>query len=286
MEWRRTRRRPFMRGALDTMITRPALWLLFLVMLGACGDDKNTLQPSIPTSVAAFDEIVRTAPVGRPLPDLRVRVSDAAGNEAPGVEVTWTVVDGGGTISPSTSITGSDGTAAAEFTLGPAEGEQRAQASVAGLAGSPVVFTAAAIPPIEVNLGVLSGGNNVPERFGSDLWVHGSYAYTGTWGAFPRSTNFGDVLKIWSLGPSGAPTLVDSVKVADISTVSDVQVSEDGQLLVFSAEFDPEGGVYLYSLADPAHPAFRDRVVVPGGVHTATLAEIGGGRYVFAARNP
>src|SRR3954470_13998664 len=117
MEWRRTRRRLFTRGTLDTMITRRAPWPLFLVLLGACGDDKNGLQPLIPTSVAAFDEIVRTAPVGRPLPDLRVRVTDAGGNEAPGVEVSWTVVDGGGTISPSTSITGSDGTAAAEFTL-------------------------------------------------------------------------------------------------------------------------------------------------------------------------
>src|SRR3954469_7686557 len=286
MEWRRTRREPCTRGTLDTMSTRRAFWLLSLLLLGACGDDKNTLQPLVPASVAAFDQIVRTAPVGRPLPDLRVRVSDAAGNEAPGVEVTWTVLEGGGTISPSTSITGTDGTAAAEFTLGAAEGEQRAQASVAGLAGSPVVFTAAAIPPIEVNLGVLSGGNNVPERYGSDLWVHGSYAYTGTWGAFPRSTNEGDVLKIWSLGTSGAPSLVDSIKTTGIATVSDVQVSEDGQVLAFSAEFDPDGGVYLYSLADPAHPTFLDRVVVSGGVHTATLAEIAGSRYVFAARNP
>jgi hypothetical protein len=65
-----------------------------------------------------------------------------------------------------------------------------------------------------------------------------------------------------------------------------VQVSEDGQLLVFSAEYDPEGGVYLYSLADPADPVFLDRVQVPGGVHTATVADIGSSRFVFAARNP
>ncbi|MGH7430168.1 MAG: LVIVD repeat-containing protein, partial [Candidatus Methylomirabilaceae bacterium] len=26
-----------------------------------------------------------------------------------------------------------------------------------------------------------AGGNNVPERYGSDLWVAGGYAYTGTW---------------------------------------------------------------------------------------------------------
>jgi hypothetical protein len=133
---------------------------------------------------------------------------------------------------------------------------------------------------------VLSGGNNVPERYTSDLWVHGTYAYTGTWGAFPRSSNEGDVLKVWSLSASGAPSLIDSIKISGISTVSDVQVSEDGQLLMFSTEFDPGGGVYLYSLADPARPLFLDSALVAGGVHTATLAEISGSRYAFAARNP
>ena len=32
---------------------------------------------------------------------------------------------------------------------------------------------------------VLSGGNNVPDRYSSDLWVYGSWAYTGTWGRAP-----------------------------------------------------------------------------------------------------
>jgi hypothetical protein len=176
--------------------------------------------------------------------------------------------------------------ASAQFTLGSTVGDQHAQAAVAGLTGSPVVFTATGTVPSNVTLQVLSGGNNVPERYTSDLWVHGSYAYTGTWGGFPRSSEFGDVLKVWSLSASGAPSIVDSIKTSGISTVSDVQVSEDGQVLLFSTEFDPEGGVYLYSLADPAHPVFLDRALVAGGVHTATLAEISGGRYAFAARNP
>jgi hypothetical protein len=141
-------------------------------------------------------------------------------------------------------------------------------------------------PAPNVTLTVASGGNNVPERYSSDLWVHGNYAYTGTWGAFPRDTSAGDVLKVWSLSTSGAPSLIDSIKTADISTVSDVQVSDDGTLMAFSAEFDPYGGVYLYSLADPAHPGFLDSAIVSGGVHTVTLADINGGRYAFAARNP
>jgi hypothetical protein len=141
-------------------------------------------------------------------------------------------------------------------------------------------------PPPAVTLTVVSGGNNVPERYSSDLWVTGTYAYTGTWGIQPRGTNAGDVLKIWSLDGSGAPTLVDSITTSGISNVSDVQVSQDGTLLTYSAEFDPDGGVYLYSLADPAHPVFLDRAVIPDGVHTVTLADIAGGRYAFAAKNP
>jgi hypothetical protein len=141
-------------------------------------------------------------------------------------------------------------------------------------------------PPPNIALTVVSGGNNVPERYSSDLWVQGNYAYTGTWGVFPRDTSEGDVLNIWSLSSTGAPTLIDSVKTSGIANVSDVQVSGDGALLAYSAEFDPGGGVYLYSLADPAHPSFLDSTIVTDGVHTVTLADIAGGRYAFAAKNP
>jgi hypothetical protein len=55
---------------------------------------------------------------------------------------------------------------------------------------------------------------------------------------------------------------------------------------MFTTEYDPDGGLYLYSLADPAHPVFLARMLAAGGLHTATLAEINGRRYAFAARNP
>jgi hypothetical protein len=131
-----------------------------------------------------------------------------------------------------------------------------------------------------------AGGDNVTDRFSSDLWVHGAWAYTGTWGGAPRNGNRGDVVKIWSLDAAGAPTLVDSLKVPAINTVSDVQVSDDGALLVFSAERGTNAGLYVYDLTDPRTPTFRDSVLVADGLHTATLADIDGHRYVFAARNP
>ena len=141
-------------------------------------------------------------------------------------------------------------------------------------------------PPGDFSLGTLAGGNNVPDRYSSDLWVHGKYAYTGTWGHGTRNGNVGDLVYIWSLNAGGAPTRVGSVGVMGINTVSDVEVSADGSVLLFSGEGGPNGGIYLYDLTDPVHPAFLDSALADGGVHTATFGEIGGRRYVFAARNP
>jgi len=141
-------------------------------------------------------------------------------------------------------------------------------------------------PPPGAAFTVLSGGNNVPERFSSDLWVHGSRAYSGTWGGAPRNGVRGNVLKIWQLDTRGIPTLVDSIKIPNVSNVSDVQVSDDGSVLVFSTELGTNAGLYVYGLTDPHHPTFLDSALVLDGIHTATVADINGGRYVFAARNP
>lgn len=133
---------------------------------------------------------------------------------------------------------------------------------------------------------VLAGGNNVSDRYSSDLWVHGTFAYTGTWGGSFRNGNPGNVVNIWSLGAGGAPTLVDSLVVDGIGTVSDVQVSDDGQVLVFGAEKGEHAGLFVYDLTDPRRPVFLDSAMVETGIHTATIADIAGRRYVFAARNP
>ena len=101
----------------------------------------------------------------------------------------------------------------------------------------------------------VAGGGNVNERYSSDLWVNGQYAYTGTWGSTPRAGVFGNAIKIWRLGTTGAPTLADSVIIVGIQTVSDVKGSDDGKLLVVSAEKGASAGLYLFSLASSGiHP--------------------------------
>lgn len=132
---------------------------------------------------------------------------------------------------------------------------------------------------------IAGGGTNVLDRFGSDQWVYGNYAYSGTWGS--RSGQPGNAVKIWSLSATGAPTLSDSIIQTGIGTVSDLEVTDDGTMLMFSAEGGgANNGLYFYSLTNPGHPTFITSYSVPSGVHTATFATIGGRRYVFAAKDP
>jgi hypothetical protein len=133
---------------------------------------------------------------------------------------------------------------------------------------------------------VLGGGNNVPERYGSDLAVANGYAYTGTWGSFRTPGTVGNAVKIWRLDGSGAPALVDSIVTAGIGTVSDTKVSPDGKLLMFSAERGPNAGFWFYSLQDPAKPMYAGNYLVGSGVHTAKFATIGGRLYAFGAEDP
>src|SRR5688572_13675544 len=102
----------------NMLIRRVSSGLLWLGLAGC--SEGNDLQPLIPALVERFDGDGQSADVGSLLPhSLRVRVIDAAGNEAPSVTVSWSVLQGGGTIAPTSSTTGQDGIASADFILGP-----------------------------------------------------------------------------------------------------------------------------------------------------------------------
>jgi hypothetical protein len=131
----------------------------------------------------------------------------------------------------------------------------------------------------------VAGGNNVPERFGSDLWVRGGYAYTGTW--YNRGGPvLGNVIKVWALSSTGAPTLADSIVIEGIAAVTDLETSDDGKLLMAGAEGVTGQGLYWYRLNPPSKPELVARVQVANGIHTASFARINGRLYAFAARNP
>lgn len=129
----------------------------------------------------------------------------------------------------------------------------------------------------------------VPERFTAEVWARGSTAYTTTWGErlFGGVSSPGNAIKIWDVA-GDKPVLVDSVIVPDAETIGDVQVSDDGSLLMVPTEHEP-GSIVVFSLADPRRPQLLSRFSSANtapGVHTAELQRVNGKLYAFLSVDP
>lgn len=128
------------------------------------------------------------------------------------------------------------------------------------------------------------GRGVVADRFTSDLWVAGDWAYTGTWGARGEGevVAFGDALNVWDISDPTAPRLTATLTV-DARTVNDVKVSADGALAVLTHEGSADGldGVTLLDLADPGQPAILARYTdgLETGVHNVWID----GDYLYIA---
>ena len=96
-----------------------------------------------PDSLAGASPLNRAGRRGLEVSEpLVVRVADRYGNPVEGARVTWAITTGEGRLSAAETPTGSDGTAAVTWELGERIGVQKATASIAGVTGSPVTFTA------------------------------------------------------------------------------------------------------------------------------------------------
>ena len=142
-----------------------------------------------------------------------------------------------------------------------------------GCAASPSQISASG------NLPVLGLGC-IPDRYTSELWVHNGWGYTGTWST--RKGSAGNVLYVWNVS-GDTPALRDSVVVSEAGTLGDVQVSDDGKILVVATE-GGRGSIVVYDLADPAKPreiARHSSSNTQSGVHTADLARVNGKLHAF-----
>jgi hypothetical protein len=129
----------------------------FAVLLSAvsvqCGGEKigPPPTPSVIEKAGGDDQV---APINDPLPaPLVVVVTDEAGDPVEGVSVQWDAHDAGD-VSPKVVETDADGRASSIRMLGATPGQQVTSASVAGLQGSPVNFTATAIDGLTPTLAV------------------------------------------------------------------------------------------------------------------------------------
>lgn len=112
---------------MGNLIGRPVSLLPVLLLVAGCNDPPTGLPP------AQLVLLQAPSPVGGPgfpLADtLKVRLVDPSGNPRPGVQVSWQVREGGGSIVAIADVTDADGIAAAIWTLGGRPGMNRARAS-------------------------------------------------------------------------------------------------------------------------------------------------------------
>lgn len=132
----------------------------------------------------------------------------------------------------------------------------------------------------------VSGHGAISERYTAEVWAHGSYAYTTTWGARGAGLVPGNAIYVWDVR-GAAPVLVDSVLVSGASTLGDVQVTDDGALLIVPTEFAP-GSIVVFDLSTPARPRELSRFTSPrigNGVHTTEVQQVNGRLYAFLSIN-
>ena len=131
---------------------------------------------------------------------------------------------------------------------------------------------------------VLGCGNFKPARTTGEIFVRGTTAYTTTWG---NATASSSVFYIWDVA-GNTPTLLDSVRVENSTTLGDIAVSDDGAYLVVATERQP-GSIVIYSLSNPRQPQLVSRFTnaeTSPGVHTAEIGRVNGRLYAFLSIDP
>ena len=128
------------------------------------------------------------------------------------------------------------------------------------------------------------GHGLIESRYTAEVAARGDWAYTSTWG---NRGAFGNAVFVWDVA-AAVPVLVDSLIVLHAGTTGDVQISDDGELLVVATE-GTLGSIVIYDRATPARPAHIATFSssnTAGGVHTVKLGTVAGRHYAFLSINP
>ncbi len=195
---------------------------VFRASAGAVTSDFTATATLTPSQVSLISGNNQAQAPNTPLVSpLVVKVTNAAGIPVPGFTVNWAATSGGGSVSNSTSSTGSNGQTQVTATLGAALGTQTFTATASGLSGSPVTFTATArfvMTPAFIDVVISSGttligGYQVTIAFDKNKVLLNSANVTGGTGA----------------GFTGLPTTVVIDNAAGRVTVNAFQTSDNPQ---------------------------------------------------------
>lgn len=122
----------------------------------------STAEPRAPSAMTIVSGDNQVGLPGSTLPNpLIAEVTDAYGNEIEGVEVSWDVITGSGSIASSQAETGADGRVQATYKLGNESGTETIKASIEWSTSASVTFSVRAA---EVSLLKVSGDNQSADR--------------------------------------------------------------------------------------------------------------------------
>jgi uncharacterized protein YjdB len=187
---------------------------------------------------------------------LVVRAVDRFANPVPGVAVAWAVATGGGSIAPPSSITGAQGTAAAQWTLGAAAGAQTATASVGGAISA--TFTATAtVPVVSVTVtpgtpALASGATQQLTATPKDSAGNPVAGRTATWTTSDSTVARVSATGLVTAAKVGVATItatVDTAKGTATVTVTPGAASTATSLVSVSAPTVLVGGAVTFTLA-------------------------------------
>ena len=219
--------------SLSSRRSRVTFSIAALALVAACGGDAATSSDPSPASLIVVQGTNQAVQGGKELPNAIVlRVLTTDGKPVEKVPIGFTVVSGGGSVTPGSVLTDANGEARTKWVLGPTAPDQSLRAEVAGI--DPVTISATAIVPTEI---VIAQGNNQSARVSTILptsivvrvvgvnntpIVGVPVAFQVTAGAgviTPQSAltnSFGEVSVKWTLGPTAGINTVTAA-VANLS---------------------------------------------------------------------
>jgi hypothetical protein len=184
-----------------------------------------------PASVAIVSGDGQSGTVGTELPAaLTVRVTDTGARPVTGATVTWAVTAGGGTVTPTTATTDSNGTGSTRWTLGTSLGANSATATVAGSAA--VTFEATSTAGATTSVSVTSPtaipyeGDTVQlAAVAKDQYGNAIPGKTATWTSSNPDTapvSATGLLQAWGTGPVQVTANIDGIAGSVMLTLTPI----------------------------------------------------------------
>jgi hypothetical protein len=198
---------------------RRAPIIALVALFAGCGSPNEVPEVTVDikkTPVASGDNQSWGTAHNLPFP-LRVVVTEG-GAPVEGVEVTWSVDSGNGFIATLIPVTGSDGISTARWGMSFTVGTIHAKATLEGATGSPVIFTATAIPNLPAQVRIASGDGQsgmVNTELSEPLVLYVGDQFDNP---FPGQ-------QIEWLITSGSGTLSTSLSVSNVSGLASTQLT-------------------------------------------------------------